>query len=91
VRQNLCVLHFTNCSIRPRTKQTAKKTAGAPAPLISLSDLQPPQPAKKRKINVEESSTTVLNGVNKVEVEVVCRGGRVEPGMASNSTHRIYN
>lgn len=78
-------VHSTKCNTRPRTKQTAKKSTGATAPSVSLSDLQPSQP-KKRKIHEEENSVTVLSDVGagvelKEQVEVLCSGGPVEHGM----------
>jgi hypothetical protein len=79
-----CFHHSTNLNTRPRTKQTAKKMAGVPAPSVSLSHLQLSQPVKKRKINGEASLDSVEVDVEvKEQFEVVHRGHPVEPGMVS--------
>jgi len=78
---------FPNATTRPRTKQTAKKSTGAPAPAISLSHVpqlsQPPP--KKRRREVEQTSPNVKIDIEpKENFEIVLRGSRIKPGDVSN-------
>src|SRR5258705_11784064 len=70
---------------RPRTRQTAKKSTGAPAPAVSLSSqpVQPSQPPAKRTTrSAKQRSPASIKldiGIEE-QCSILLRGSRIEPG-----------
>jgi hypothetical protein len=95
VKVSLYSLKWFTISTRPRTKQTAKKSAGAPAPAVDLSSLavQPSQlPAKRTTRSAEQKSpaSIKLDDGREEQCSILLRGSRIEPGEVSGSIDSFY-